>query len=204
MKKIVFYMIAFVSTFCLNSFAADDAKTQVIALIEKLKESTENGSTNLAPVIEERFDFSEISDKALLGVKKLLIAEIGRDKTKELVQAKKSNFEKNFKEYVIKKYATSESINKFKTLLLDDSKTKVQPKSKVKHNVKVVLKDPATGAEWNASFDVTTKTNKIIEITFEGNFSLFLFERDEITARYKKQTAGTPEEKLQAVIDQLT
>ncbi len=203
MKRIVFYIVVFVATFCLNSFAAEDAKIQVLALIEKLKDSTENGSTNLAPVIEEGFDFPEISDKSLLGVKKILIPQIGRTRTMELIAGIMVIYQDKFKAHVIKKYATSESINKFKTLVLDPSKTKVQAKSKVKFNVKVVLKDPTTGVEWNASFDVNAKNNKIIEITFEDNFSLFLFERGEITELYKKQTAVMPEAKLQAVIDQL-
>ncbi len=203
MKRIVFYIVVFVATFCLNSFAAEDAKIQVLALIEKLKDSTENGSTNLAPVIEEGFDFPEVSDKSLLGVKKILIPQIGRTRTMELIAGIMVIYQDKFKAHVIKKYATSESINKFKTLVLDPSKTKVQAKSKVKFNVKVVLKDPTTGVEWNASFDVNAKNNKIIEITFEDNFSLFLFERGEITELYKKQTAVMPEAKLQAVIDQL-
>jgi hypothetical protein len=201
MKNVVFILSLFLIFVNIPTFAADNAKQEVTTLIHELKASTDVGLPNLQPILEQHLDFTEISHKVLLGIKKLLNKEIGREKSKELISAKFADFEEKFKIYAIKKYASAESINKFKTVILDESKTKVQEKGKAKFNVKTVLKDNNT--EWNVSFDVSAKSNKITEFTFEGGISLFVTEKDLITEEYKKQTGATPEEKLQGVIDSL-
>ena len=201
MKNVVFILSLFLIFVNIPTFAADNAKQEVTTLIHELKASTEAGSPNLQPILEQHLDFTEISNKVLLGIKKLLNKEIGREKSKELISAKFADFEEKFKSYAIKKYASAESINKFKTVILDKSKTKVQEKGKAKFNVKTVLKDNNT--EWNVSFDVSANSYKIIEFTFEGGISLFVTEKDLITEKYKKQAGATPEEKLQGVIDSL-